>query len=800
MSIILKHVLRNIRENGFRSFLIVFSLALSASVFYINLNIREDVYKSSKIILEAAFGGYDILLSGDLSYKDEVLPGTEKTLPLTASVGITDSELRAVLYETDLAQVVREGTVEISDRMPGFTPNALYHSVISAGKAEKFGLELGDIIAVVTEDETVHPVMITAFAEELGFFTQSDGSVLEILTCTGETEPAVLYAALLDDESPSAVCDGINALNLGITATALRRDSSAQNLDSIQKLLSIILFLVIAISVYVVSGTQSLIIQYRIPVLGTFRSLGATAAATNRILILENVMYGAAALVPGLFFGEVLRRLVNKIYLGGDTSSIHWLYMLPVLLFTVGLNVLVVLFSILRSGRKSIRELIFGKQSAAKKPPVLQGIAGLLLFGFSVWLAYRNTHYVFGILLAEMLTAVVGAGLAIGPIASWFSALFHRPVRALFGGPSWLGLRDLSVSKINRSTSLLVATVMAMVLMIYVVVASVTGFFTEYANNYPYDIMIKHSSGDEASFQYIEELDGVDSVIYEYWDFDTAEINGLEKNVCFCAVDGFSNGIEAEEGLFESLNNGETVLDKMFASVNDFSIGDRLTFLMEDGREFSLRVTGLCDSGIFNSSRITVMMTREDFYSFISVNPAIVGIDTDRDVHELITDINQAVYDKTGEVYDVMAKDDYLGAEIDDAMNGMKAVSAMPFLAILLALFGMVNNQLVAFNQNRFRYAMLYSASMSRRQLASSVFAELFYSFAIGSAVGVGLSLWLSKVIRDIIYVSISYVPLVITAKQLLLSFLLLFILLCLTAVFPLMRLRKLDIIREIKY
>jgi len=800
MSIILKHVCRNIRENGFRSILIIFSLALSAAVFYVNLNIRDDVYSGTRAVLDSSFGGYDLKLTGDLSLADSVLPETEKTLLLSVSAGVTDAEDKAMLYQVDLAKIIREGTLKISSQMAGFTPNATYHSVMSAEKAEKHGIKLGDIIAVVTEDEEVHPVMITAFADELGFFTQSDGSVLEILTCLGETEPTALYAALVEDETPSAVCATINETADGITASTLHDDNSGGYIDSIRRLLSLILILVIAISVYVVSSTQSLIIQYRIPVLGTFRSLGATARATNLILIFENVMYGVAALIPGLFFGEALRRIVNKVYIGGDTSYINWFYILPVLLFTVGFNVLVVLISILRSGRKSIRELIFGKQSAAKKPSVFQGIFGLLLFAISVVLSFMNTHYDFYILLAELLLSVLGTGLAIGPIASWFSSLFHLPVRKLFGGPAWLGLRDLSVSKINRSTSLLVATVMALVLMIYVIVASVTGFFNEYKNNYPYEIMIKHSSGDEASFDYIEKIEGVDSVVYEYWEFEGAVVNGEHKSVCFCAVDGYSNGVKAEKGLFEKLKNGEAVLDKIFASVNDFEVGDKLTFVTDEGKEFTLKVKGLCDSGVFNSSRITVMMTREDFYSYITTNPAIVGISTTEDVHDLVTEINQAVYDKTGEIWSVMAKDDYVGSEVDEALNGMKAISAVPLLAILLALFGMVNNQLVAFNQNRFRYAMLYSSSMSRRQLASSMFAELLFSFVVGSAVGVGLSLWLAKVIRDIVYVSISYIPLVITAKQLLLSFALMFILLCLTAVFPLRRMRKLDIIREIKY
>lgn len=194
------------------------------------------------------------------------------------------------------------------------------------------------------------------------------------------------------------------------------------------------------------------------------------------------------------------------------------------------------------------------------------------------------------------------------------------------------------------------------------------------------------------------------------------------------------------------------------------------------------------------------MITRNDFFRYIETTPAIIGIRTRLPAAEMVAKVNDAIAAKTGQQYHVYASEDYINIDLGDVMSAARAVSAVPFFTLLLALFGLVNNQLVSFQQKKMLYAVLYSTAMSRRQLGITIFTELLSSAMVGGIAAIGMSFWLTKIMRDIIFVTISYVPLVITAGQVLQSLALLALVLCITAISPLRQLRNMDIIKEIKY
>ena len=94
MSIILRHILRNIRKNRMAGILIVVSLMISTAVIYLNLNIQNDLLAVSKKLFSGIFGGYDICVSEpvngvsaeDPAFRDCTL------LPVTFGIGTYSSD------------------------------------------------------------------------------------------------------------------------------------------------------------------------------------------------------------------------------------------------------------------------------------------------------------------------------------------------------------------------------------------------------------------------------------------------------------------------------------------------------------------------------------------------------------------------------------------------------------------------------------------------------------------------------------------------------------------------------------
>lgn len=61
-------------------------------------------------------------------------------------------------------------------------------------------------------------------------------------------------------------------------------------------------------------------------------------------------------------------------------------------------------------------------------------------------------------------------------------------------------------------------------------------------------------------------------------------------------------------------------------------------------------------------------------------------------------------------------------------------------LSVVLSVFGLMNNQIIGFIQKKKEYAVLYSTSMSKKQLKIMVLFEVLGTFFCGCIFGMGLS------------------------------------------------------------
>ena len=154
----------------------------------------------------------------------------------------------------------------------------------------------------------------------------------------------------------------------------------------------LISFFSLTMSIFIIYGSYKVIVMDRLPVIGTFRSIGATQKAVTRILLLESAIYGVAGGPIGIPIGT----LCLKLILQGMGQSLSQGIEIPAvispfsILFSFAVAVVVSLlsawFPVRRASRLSIKDVVLGRVEGKQIPRRLVVGAGAILFAVSVLL------------------------------------------------------------------------------------------------------------------------------------------------------------------------------------------------------------------------------------------------------------------------------------------------------------------------------------------------------------------------------------------------------------------------------
>ena len=95
---------------------------------------------------------------------------------------------------------------------------------------------------------------------------------------------------------------------------------------------------------------------------------------------------------------------------------------------------------------------------------------------------------------------------------------------------------------------------------------------------------------------------------------------------------------------------------------------------------------------------------------------------------------------------------------------------------------------------------MLYSISMSRSQLIAMIFFEIMNSFLIGCVYSLVLSVWMSKLLQDILNSIGMFMQFNFPLLEIIGVVGVIFIVLMFTALIPMYKIHKMNVVEGIKY
>ena len=148
----------------------------------------------------------------------------------------------------------------------------------------------------------------------------------------------------------------------------------------------------------------------------------------------------------------------------------------------------------------------------------------------------------------------------------------------------------------------------------------------------------------------------------------------------------------------------------------------------------------------------------------------------------------------------VQTVDEYITVQEESTAAIMSLFYVIIGLAVILSFIGIINNQVISFIQRRKELAVLNSTCMSKGQLKKMLFFETVLANVIAAAIAIVASLLSTDMIDNFMKGMSMYVQVDYNFKTAFIFTGVVIALLVFTLISPLRRLKKMNVVNEIKY
>nr|WP_010495852.1 FtsX-like permease family protein [Paenibacillus elgii] len=299
-------------------------------------------------------------------------------------------------------------------------------------------------------------------------------------------------------------------------SSIVRTSSSDVNFATSFQVAGILLLLIVAVfTVY----ANRIFLKRRSREIGLYQLIGLTKKGVARLLIIENALLGAGALLLGIGSGALVSRLFLLILMKllGFEGFIALTFSASAALQTVivfaALIVLTSVQMLLTVYRSTLLQLFHADQQGEhpKKPnsavAAFLALLGIALIGYGYRLSgHMVNDMLFFNMLLVLLSTILGTYLLFRVTISWFFYMFRRSKNGHLGLANSLSLAPLMHRMKANANSLTLITVLSAMTLTMVAMAYSLYFSAESDTriSLPYDFIFENSEKDSRSFN--EEL------------------------------------------------------------------------------------------------------------------------------------------------------------------------------------------------------------------------------------------------------------------------------------------------------
>ena len=818
MSIILKHIFRNIREHKMRSILIFIALMISTCVLIIDIVLPNELLIKIEDTFKTIYGNADISISSvdDFEYGKIKFNGVKYDYIVTKDINATNKDDKpAQIIGIDINKA--KDFKLLGEDVPELNENEV---IINEYTAKEKGYKKNDIITLTYEGkqyqlivkEIVKKKGIAAIESEYDMFISSIDTTEKIANEQVKKYSAVYLDVENDDEIDSFV-DYLKDNNDNYTINKIiDMDALEEEVSFVRYLMTLIFFMSTIMIFFVIGSLNKIMLAERIPVIGTFRSIGANRSKMNSILIIENALYGLFAGATGAIAGIYLDSIVSKAFINAEgvelshkSVSISPSLVIIGILFAMLLQVFITAKEIIRTNKKPIKTLIFNTQSSRYKIRKRRTIIGfiLIILSFVVHALNKDINILF------TMVSLISLSFGVANIVPFLMQKTSKLLAALFKKIGWstgiIASKNIGYNKMIISSSRLIVVSLSLLSTIVLISASFTKIFTAFRETTKgYDMTVMGVRENADKYNKLVSIDGINEVKYLYYYFDEHTTYNDNKKFTSIPIIYTTN---KDEGFIKwqgknvtELNKDEIIIDEKVALKNKLKVGDKIKITYGDlNKTFEYKIVGLCDSSNFTTSRNLIALNYEHYINDITDIPMQVLLVTDKDL-----DFDKMKETLKKEIKEVSIKiqttEEYISEQENQTASIMSIFYVILGLSVFLSFIGIINNQIISFIQRRRELAILNSTCMSKAQIRKMLFTETILANTVASIfvfitayASVGFINYFMQGLE--MYITVPFNFMVVFEFVGIVYIILLF-----TLIIPAIKLNKMKIVNEIKY
>lgn len=832
VGIIIKFLIRSICEKKLRTFLILFSITLSSALFFASQAITDSVSNMFVADVKQYFGNADIIVHPDSDSPGNFLPrtGSEEFLPKADYIieALQSSAYFSPERNKTVGVSLRGSTIEDTEIMcPFYTidGNAISgfigkRVIISKKAADTYGLKKGDSIELEINNAK-HRFIICAIAHSKGFFTESGNAVNMLIP--KQTLSSILGGRDLANIAFVKVKEGID-LNESIAELKeifkgyaaeepIPMEDVRASFASMSAGFMMMTMIVAFMSIFIIYTSFKVITLERLPIIGTFRSIGAARRTTDLVLLAESLLYGilggAAGCVLGLGALYLITSFITPSNMAGYTISMDYspAQMISAFIGAVVISLASSVLPVMKVSKIPVKEIVLNSIDKKQKSKVGRIVTGVILLIVWIVLPVLSTDELALIFdTISMMSSISGLILLLPAITSGFLLLFEKIYSALFGNIGSLAAKNLRQNKsILNNIALLTIAISSLITITTIsdsVLYEVASFYTR---NTDFDIYMSDDSADKSFEQSLLRVDGVDQVCSNYtlygvdmagYDYKLGGIYGINTSKFPAFFDMELENTSDPQALLNSLNNDRSMI--MSTTLRDklsTKIGDDITLIL-NGKEVTYRIIGFQDTMLNNGS---IVMIADKYFRLDTGKSTYdeVFIKTNEDPDAVVEAI-RSKYVRRSQYVMTIADLEAENYEVNSSI--FNAMEAFAYLTLIIGIFGIINNYIISFIERKRSLAMYRSVGMSRKQVIAMLFVESVTGGIIGGLSGISAGFMMTYAVPHLMKALGMGVPILYNPGTIIGSFVIGAVITLVASISPMLKSAKINIIGALKY
>lgn len=766
MKIILKYIFTNVKERKTRTAVMLLSIVLSTTLLFVSFSIGSSYESAQRKMARGMAGTASITVKSadaDSLSRLEDIPNLEN---IQSIAGILESSAlyhengyfeSVDLIAADLEQLnqINKPRLVNGSEISGFTGNKI---ILPDRFTSKYNIVQGDTVTLEIGGNPYSFEVSDIAAYDTVFlrYTRGVNALLPLETLSEILHKTGGFSQILIEQKEGAATESlIDELSQQLPAGKYRVSTTVNEEQIIagarQKTMPFFLisFFFLTMSVLIIYSSYKVITLERLPIIGTFRSIGANEKIVKKILMMESILYGCLGGLLGIPIGIA----VLNFMLHGLGKSLEQGISIPTVIAPVGVAVSVsaaIIVSLLsayipvkRASRLPIKDVVLGtveEKNVSNSTVLGIGIVMLLVSVILPRIAPDQLLYIAG---GFSLLGLIAAAIMLIPLfTDLASVILELIYEKIWGNEGKLAARNMRKNKnVTQNITLLFISISA------VIAISVVGDFVKtYVGDVFRDAELQGFADgemDQEFIQQVRQMEGIDKVLPLY--VMNQEISG--NHITFSRMEGtddietYSSMLairytdpEMKEQAAEAFREKRAIiLNEETIKAMDCGVGDTIQ-LSNGNEEISYTV-----AGSFKSRASDVQAVIPSEYAVADFNQTSYGFMayTAADPDAIMIQVRELFGDTTNWSRTV---EEFNHDSLSTIGGFLAPMSYMTYFILLLAAIGIINNLLINYIQKRRSIAMYKSVGQSNRQNMKMTLIEGLTSGILGAVIGIVIS------------------------------------------------------------